>query len=126
SLLMSRRALADRLGLAADERRILGRLTTPAKIQDFVSALPANFERQGGTCLSVRETLRQRRAHCIESAFVAAVALWLNGEKPLLMDLQASTDDDDHVVALFRRNGCWGAISKSNHVWLRWRDPVYR
>ncbi len=125
-LVMSRGALADRLGLNAEERRVLARLTTPAKIQDFVSALPANFERQGGTCLSVRETLRQRRAHCIESAFVAAVALWLNGEKPLLMDLQASADDDDHVVALFRRDGCWGAISKSNHVWLRWRDPVYR
>jgi len=121
-----RRRLAERLGLSAAERRVLAKLTTPARIQDFVSALPANFERKGGTCLSVRETLRAGHAHCIESAFVAALALWLNGERPLLMDLQASADDDDHVVALFRRSNCWGAISKSNHVWLRWRDPVYR
>ncbi len=71
--------------------------------------------------LSVAEALRQNRAHCIEGAFVAACALWLNGEPPLLMDFQAR-GDDDHVVALFRHDKCWGAISKSNHVWLRWRD----
>ena len=121
-----RRALAARLGLTSREREIFARLRTPERIQDFVSALSANFERRGGTCLSVRETLRARHAHCIEAGFVAALALWLNGEQPLLMDFQASPEDDDHVVAVFRRGRCWGAISKSNHVWLRWRDPVYR
>ncbi len=121
-----RRNLAARLGLTAREQKTLARLATPERIQDFVSALPANFERNGGTCLSVRGVLREKHAHCIEAAFVAALALWLNGERPLLMDLQASRHDDDHVVVLFRRGGCWGAISKSNHVWLRWRDPVYR
>ncbi|MGE0152715.1 MAG: hypothetical protein AB7R90_08850 [Reyranellaceae bacterium] len=121
-----RRDLAAKLGLNAKERRILARLKTPQRIQDFVAALPANFERHGGTCLSVRGALRERHAHCIEAAFIAALALWLNGERPLVMDLQASRQDDDHVVTLFKRGGCWGAISKSNHVWLRWRDPVYR
>lgn len=87
--------------------------------------MPPNFEPGGDTCLSAGEALRQRRAHCIEAAFVAACALWMNGEPPLLLDFQAR-GDDDHVVALYRRHGCWGAISKSNHVWLRWRDPVYR
>ncbi|MDP1964478.1 MAG: hypothetical protein Q8K93_20050, partial [Reyranella sp.] len=75
---------------------------------------------------SVRGVLRHRKAHCIEAAFVAACALWLHGDPPLLMDLTAAQGDSDHVVALFRRNGCWGAISKTNHGWLRWRDPVYR
>jgi hypothetical protein len=56
---------------------------------------------------------------------IAAAALWAHGEPPLLMDLKA-TRDSDHVVTLFRRNGCWGAISKTNHPVLRWRDPVYR
>jgi hypothetical protein len=74
---------------------------------------------------SVRGVLQHRRAHCIEAAFTAACALWLHGDPPLLMDLVAK-GDSDHVIAIFRRNGCWGAISKSNHVWLRWRDPVYR
>ena len=104
---------------------MLARLRTPIQIQDFVSALPVNFEPDGDTCLSVAGALRGRRAHCIEGAFIAACALWMNGEQPLLMDFQAR-GDDDHVIALFRQNGLWGAISKSNHIWLRWRDPVYR
>ena len=56
---------------------------------------------------------------------IAAAALWIRGERPLLLDLQA-VRDYDHVVAVFRRNGRWGAISKTNHVPLRYRDPVYR
>jgi hypothetical protein len=117
---------AERLGLARSQYNTLKRLRTPARIQDFVTALPTNFELKGDTALSVRETLRQGHAHCLEGAFVAACALWISGQPPLLMDLQADATDDDHVVAVFRRNGAWGAISKSNHVWLRWRDPVYR
>ena len=56
---------------------------------------------------------------------IAAAALWVHGEPPLLMDLKA-TRDYDHIVTLFRRNGCWGAISKTNGIFLRSRDPVYR
>ena len=100
-------------------------LTTPWRIQEFVIGLGANFEEGGDTLRSVRGVLRHGRAHCIEAAFTAACALWLHGDPPLLMDLVAR-GDSDHVIAIFRRNGCWGAISKSNHVWLRWRDPVYR
>jgi hypothetical protein len=69
--------------------------------------------------------LRLRRAHCIEGAMLAACAFWIQGEPPLLLDLQA-VRDLDHVVAVFRRNGRWGAISKTNGIGLRWRDPVYR
>jgi hypothetical protein len=113
------------LGLTAEEGRALRPLTTPRRIQEFVIGLSANFEEKGDTLRSVRGVLRHRRAHCIEAAFTAACALWLHGDPPLLMDLVAK-GDSDHVIAIFRRNGCWGAISKSNHVWLRWRDPVYR
>jgi hypothetical protein len=122
----SRRPKPADLGLTTDEGRTLRALTTPWRIQQFLAALPANFEEGGDTLHSVRNVLRHRRAHCIEAAFTAACALWLHGDPPLLMDLVATKADADHVVALFRRNGCWGAISKSNHVWLRWRDPVYR
>jgi hypothetical protein len=114
------------LGLTAAEAKLLRPLNTPQRVQEFVIALPANFEPQGDTLHSVRNVLRHRRAHCIEAAFVAACALWLHGDPPLLMDLTAAKGDSDHVVALFRRDGCWGAVSKSNHAWLRWRDPVYR
>lgn len=114
-----------KLGLPRAQAARLARLRTPTQIQDFINAIPVNFEPDGDTCHSVAEVLRRRRAHCIEGAFVAACALWMQGRPPLLMDLQAK-GDDDHVVALFRQGGHWGAISKSNHVWLRWRDPVYR
>jgi hypothetical protein len=113
------------IGLSADNAATLAKLSTPEKIQDFVSALDINREKDGDTCLSVAETLKHGHAHCIEGAFVAAAALWMAGSPPLLMDMQAK-GDDDHVIALFRSHGCWGAISKSNHVFLRWRDPVYR
>jgi hypothetical protein len=113
------------IGLTVDEGRVLRALTTPQQVQEFVIGLHANFEENGDTLRSVRGVLHHRRAHCIEAAFVAACALWLNGEPPLIVDMTAK-GDSDHVIAVFRRNGCWGAISKSNHVWLRWRDPVYR
>jgi hypothetical protein len=121
----NRPATRHDLGLTPAEFRTLARLDGPEKIQAFVNAIPANFEPDGDTVLSVREVLRQRRAHCIEGAMVAAVALWINGERPLLLDLEA-VRDYDHVVTVFRRNGRWGAISKTNHVPLRYRDPVYR
>lgn len=121
-----KRPTPGELGLSAEEGRLLGELRTPQRIQAFVVGLRANFEQNGDTLRSVRGVLRYGEAHCIEAAFTAACALWLHGDPPLLMDLTATSDDADHVVALFRRNGCWGAISKSNHAWLRWRDPVYR
>ena len=113
------------IGLSETDACALARLATPHEIQDFVSALGLNAEKNGDTCMSVAQTLEHGYAHCIEGAFVAAAALWMGGAAPLLMDMQAK-NDHDHVVALFRSHGCWGAISKSNHVWLRWRDPVYR
>ncbi len=120
-----RKATRELLGLTKAEFAVLRRLRTPRKIQTFLYGLKQNFETQGETCNSVRTVLKLRRAHCIEGAMVAACALWIHGEPPLLLDLQA-VHDYDHVVALYRRNGRWGAISKTNGVGLRWRDPVYR
>jgi hypothetical protein len=114
-----------KIGLDPDDAETLARLSTPQKIQDFISALAINREEGGDTCHSVVKALQHGHAHCIEAAFVGATALWMGGLPPLLMDMQAK-GDCDHVIALFRSHGCWGAISKSNHVWLRWRDPVYR
>lgn len=108
------------------ELRVLRRLSSPAKIQDFLNAMPANLEPGGDTCLSPRRVLAENRAHCIEGAMLAAAALRLQGQRPLLLDLTASAADADHVVALFKRHGHWGAISKTNHAVLRYREPVYR
>lgn len=118
---------ADRIRavLLPDERRIFGKLTSPPKIQDFLDTLPVNFEMSGETYMSPRRTLHAKTAHCFEGALVAAVALAYHGQKPLLLDLRTISLDEDHVVALFRENGRWGAISKTNHAILRYRDPVY-
>src|SRR5881394_294699 len=105
-----RRARREDLGLTPGEFIVLKRLSHPHKIQAFLNATPINHEPDGETVLSVREVIRQRRAHCIEGAMFAACALWVHGEPPLLMDLRAERDYD-HVVVLFRRNGHWGAIS---------------
>lgn len=115
-----------KLGLTQSQAKALGALRTPEAIQSFVSHIPMNFEPGGGTALSVTEVLKQNRAHCIEAAMVAACAFWMNGEPPLLMDMGSDWGDDDHVVALFRRRGHWGCVSKSNGPWLRYRDPIYR
>ena len=123
---MIRRATRDDLALGSREFTLLARLSTPQRIQKFINAIPANHEPGGETILSVREVLRQRRAHCIEGAFVAACALWVHGEPPLVMHMDCAPSDWPHVVALFRRGGAGGAISKTNGAVLRFRDPVYR
>ena len=75
--------------------------------------------------MSPRATIRAKTAHCIEGAYLAAAALAYHGHEPLLMDFQTLPDDEDHVITLFKQNGRWGAISKTNHAILRYRDPVY-
>ena len=124
---MRRKRFARRedLGLTRAEFAVLQRLDSPRKIQAFVYGLKQNFELGGDTCLTVREVLRTRQAHCIEGAMLAACAFWVHGEAPLLLDMRA-VRDFDHVVALYRRQRHWGAISKTNGVFLRSRDPVYR
>jgi hypothetical protein len=114
------------LGLTRGEFAALSRLSTPERIQSFLNAVPINHELDGETILSVRQVLRQRRAHCIEGALLAACALWVHGEPPLLVHLDCDPCDYPHVIALFRRNGAWGALSKTNGACLRYRDPVYR
>jgi len=118
--------LAARLGLSARERATLARLTSPQAIQAYLYRVPCNHEHGGETVLSVREVLRRRRAHCIEGAFLAACALWLHGDPPLVIHLDCDLSDYPHVIAVFRRGRHWGAISKTNGASLRFRDPVYR
>jgi len=122
----ARRARAELLGLAPAEFAVLRRLSSPEKIQAWLNATPINHEVGGETVLSVREVIRQRRAHCIEGAMFAACALWVHGDPPLVMHLDCDLSDYPHVIALFRRGGYWGALSKTNGAPLRYRDPIYR
>ena len=112
-------------GLSQQELQLFKKLNTPIKIQDFLDTMPVNWEKKGETYMSPRRVLRAKKMHCFEGALFAATALWVNREQPLMLDFK-NKGDDDHVVALYKRNGCWGAISKTNHATLRYRDPVYK
>lgn len=112
-------------GLTKAELKVFKKLNTPIKIQDFLDSMPMNWERKGETYMSPRRVLQNRKMHCLEGALFAATALWIHGQEPLVLDFQ-NKGDDDHVIALYKINGYWGAISKTNHVTLRFRDPVYK
>jgi len=116
----------ERFGFDDSEFRILRRLNTPAKIQDFLNSLKINFEEKGDTCMSPRMVLRERKAHCAEGAIFAAAVLRIHGFEPLIVDMEATGDDYDHMIAVFQQNGFWGAIGKTNHAVLRYREPIYR
>ena len=112
--------------LSPREHKLLARLNTPQKIQTFLDRLPVNFSLDGDTAMSPRRVLQTRMAHCAEGAVFAAAALAYHGRPPLLMDIRALPSDQDHIITLFRERDLWGAISKTNHAILRWRDPIYR
>ena len=101
------------------------RLDTPSKIQRFLDDIPYNTEDEGETFRSPRRVLRDQTANCIEGAVLAAAALRVQGDPPLIMDLTA-VRDEDHVITVFRRRGLWGAIGTSKFTGLRNREPVYR
>lgn len=109
-----------------EEARVLKRLRTPDRVQRFLDEeVGYNIEPDGPSCFSPRLVLRHMRAHCMEGAMLAAAALRYHGHPPLLVDLEA-VRDDDHVLAVYRVDGHWGAVAKSNYAGLRYREPVYR
>jgi hypothetical protein len=116
-----RRSLSD-FGLTRREESFLRHLTPPWRIQRFLDGL--DYDLAGAGCRSARRVLAERRVQCMDGALFAAAALRVQGHPPLLLDLEA-VYDDDHVLAVFRQNGCWGAVARSNYSGLRFREPIY-
>ena len=112
----------DRMVTRSD-REIINTLGTPAKIQEFLDELPYSTEPIYRCPLRV---LRERVAHCFDGALFGAAMLRLLGHPPLIMEILPNARDDDHLLALYRCDRHWGAVSKSNFVGFRFRDPVYR
>lgn len=112
--------------LTPAERRLLARLNSPQRIQAFIDKMPANFGLDGDTAMSPRTMLKAKVAHCSEGAVFAVAALAFHGRPSWLIDMRALPSDSDHIITAFKERGLWGAISKTNHPVLRWRDPVYR
>ena len=104
------------------ELRKLRSLKDPHGIQRFLDDMPYHL---ADTAWSPRRVLSENTSHCFEGAMLAAAALRANGFPPLIFDLEAE-NDTDHVVAIYRQKGHWGAIAKSNYTGCRYREPVYR
>lgn len=109
-------------GFSGAELRKLRSLKDPHGIQGYLDDMPYHL---ANTAWSPRRVLREQTSHCLEGAIFAAAALRANGYPPLVVDFEAERDTD-HVIAVFRERGHWGAIAKSNYTGCRWREPVYR
>ena len=105
-----------------EETSFLKTMSDPDKIQGFLDSVDYNPVYE---CRSPRWVIKKRSAHCFEGALFAAAALEFNGYLPIIVDLKAY-NDDDHVIAIFKEDGYWGAVAKSNFTSLRYREPVYR
>ncbi len=105
------------------EARFLRSLDPPWKIQKYLDGIDYDF--RGAHCRSPRRVLREKTVQCMDGALFAAAALRLQGRPPLIFDLEAE-QDSDHVLALFRDRGGWGAIARSNFSGLRYREPIHR
>jgi hypothetical protein len=109
-------------GFTARELRTLRSFRTPRGVQRALDSMPYHV---APSAWPPRRVLHEWTAHCLEGAVFAAVALRVLGFPPLLLDLEA-VQDTDHVIAVFKERGHWGAIAKSNFSGLRYREPVHR
>ena len=108
--------------LDASEKGLLDSLSSPAHIQAFLDTVPYSEDDFYRCPLRV---LRERKAHCFDGALFAAMALRRIGHPPLILELIPNERDDDHLIALFKQDNCWGAVAQSNFTGLRYREPVY-
>jgi len=115
----------DREAFTKSEWDLIQSLRTPAQVQRYLSAMPYNWERHGGTMRSFREVVKRNEAHCLEAAVGAAVILEQHGYPPLMLDLE-SKDLLDHVIFVFQKDGMWGSIARSRDIGLHGRKPVFR
>ncbi len=109
--------------LTKAERQLIARLTVPSRIQHFLDGLPYGSETIYRAPLRV---LQEKTCQCFDGAVFAAAMLHRIGYPAVILNLLPNQRDDDHVLALFRKNGHWGAVAKSNFSGLRYREPVYR
>ena len=102
------------------------KLNTPVKMQDFLSGLKFNFEEKRRNSEISGDGFKNTKCPLFEGAILGAYILSLHGFPPLILHLQTTGDDFDHVITPFKQHGLWGALSKTNHAVLRYREPIYK
>jgi hypothetical protein len=105
-----------------EEMEVLEKLKSPCLIQEFIDS---NSYSDDHFYRSPRRVLRDRKAHCVDGAFFAAAALRRLGYPPVIMEMTAFRDDD-HVIAIYKKDGFMGSIAKSNFVGIRFREPIFK
>ena len=114
-------------GFTKKETAVFKKLNTTEKVQAFLDKIPFNFEKEGyDTIKSPLRVIRENNAHCIEGAILGSYILSLHKYKSYLLHLQTTKQDFDHVIVVFKDDGYWGALSKTNHSVLRYRDSIYK
>jgi hypothetical protein len=108
------------------EEVFLRSLSSPEKIQNYLESIPFNHEEGGETNRSAYQVIAHKKAHCLEGAFLACAALRLQKRKPCIVSLKVTENDYDHIITVYKEKGYFGAMSKTNHAVLGWRDPVYK
>src|SRR6185295_20363120 len=114
-----------RKAFTENEWNLIQRLDTPARVQRWLTTMPYNWERDGGTMRSFREVVKRNEVHCLEASVGAAVILEQHGFPPLLLDIE-SVDLLDHVIFVFQKDGRWGSIGRSRDIGLHGRKPLFR
>jgi len=117
--------MKNKYGFPLKEYKIISKLNTPKKIQDFLDKLDYNLEEKGETYFSPHMVLKEKMANCFEAALFAAAALRVHGYPSLIIDL-TSVRDTDHLVAIFKKSRFWGSIGKSKYPALTYREPIHR
>jgi hypothetical protein len=107
--------------LNSDQKDLFLGFKTPAHIQAYLDQIPYRVEDDNYCALSV---FRDGKAHCFDGSLFAAAGLVSIGYRPFLVQMLPE-DDDDHMITVYKQNGRFGCLGKSNFVGLRSREPVY-
>lgn len=104
------------------ELKVFTALKSPVAVQTFLDRIPY---RSTPRYLSPLTVLKEGHGCCFEGAVFGAAALRAIGYPPLILEITAERDDE-HLIAIYRRDGRWGSVAKSNYAGLRGREPVYK
>lgn len=106
-------------------KKLAKKYSNPLKVQKFLRSFPYNNESDGESLKSAYGSLKSKKAHCMEAAFIAAAILEHKGYEPLVMSLE-SVDNLDHVIFVYKKNNKWGSVARSRDEGLHGRKPIFR